>query len=341
MIAIKAGREPHWVLICIALLAIAAAVAASFYKTASAGDLRRADGSSVTVPLPPPMLFRPISPKEAVRENASRSFVMRADSPAAPFRFSGDGDTRARALQCLAQVVYYEAAGEGAEGERAVAQVVLNRVRHPGFPPTICGVVYQGSDAAGCQFTFTCDGSLARLPSPALWIQARQIASEELSGKVFAPVGHATHYHADYVLPYWADSLDKSVQIGHHIFYRLKGALGASVAFTQTYARTEPPPLAVPLAIPLAPVDAVAQQDSSDQAPSTSPDKVDAPRQPRLLADISSGSLIADGDAAGEHSGPAAPKPVPPVTCSAEKTSVQLHALAPSDLRATPKSCAG
>jgi spore germination cell wall hydrolase CwlJ-like protein len=86
---------------------------------------------------------------------------------------------------------------------------VLNRMRHPGYPASICGVVYQGADrTTGCQFTFTCDGSLLRTPLASLWARSRKIAEDALSGRVYAPIGHATHYHADYVLPYWADSLD-------------------------------------------------------------------------------------------------------------------------------------
>jgi spore germination cell wall hydrolase CwlJ-like protein len=107
-----------------------------------------------------------------------------------------------RALTCLTQAVYYEAASEGVDGGRAVAQVVLNRMRHPGYPASVCGVVYQGADRpTGCQFTFTCDGSLLRAPVQALWARSRKIAEEALKGRVFATVGHATHYHADYVLP--------------------------------------------------------------------------------------------------------------------------------------------
>jgi len=191
--------------------------------------------------LPPPDLLRPLSPEEAAKENAERPFVKRPDSAAAKFVLKAAPDDRERALTCLAQAVYYEAAGEGVDGERAVAQVVINRMRHPGFPASVCGVVYEGSDrGTGCQFTFTCNGSLLRMPAPDVSSRARKVAQDALSGKVFAPIGHATHYHADYVLPYWADSLDKSVQIGRHIFYRLRGTLGEKNAFSQHYAGTEP-----------------------------------------------------------------------------------------------------
>jgi hypothetical protein len=186
-------------------------------------------------------LLKPLTPEEAVKENAERPFNAPPDSPAQKFQLRSDAESRDRAVECLAQAVYYEAATEGADGERAVAQVVLNRMRHPGFPSTVCGVVYQGSELpTGCQFTFTCDGSLARVPIQALWIQARKVAAQALDGHVFAAVGHSTHYHADYVLPYWADSLAKQVQIGHHIFYRLNGSLGSSAAFSQRYAGKEP-----------------------------------------------------------------------------------------------------
>src|SRR6476660_5886742 len=81
-------------------------------------------------------------------------------STAEPYSPSRDPATFDRSLQCLTQAIYYEARNQSDDGERAVAQVVLNRVRHPAFPNTVCGVVYQGAvrPGGGCQFTFTCDG---------------------------------------------------------------------------------------------------------------------------------------------------------------------------------------
>src|SRR6478672_9025686 len=178
----------------------------------AAGQTILASAAPQPLNLPPPDLLRPLSPEEAAKENSERPFVKRPDSAAAKFVLKAGGDNREKALNCLTQAVYYEAASEGPDGERAVAQIVLNRMHHPGYPASVCGVIYQGSErGTGCQFTFTCDGSLLRTPAPALWTRARKIAEESLDGKVFATVGHATHYHADYVLPYWADSLDKTV----------------------------------------------------------------------------------------------------------------------------------
>jgi spore germination cell wall hydrolase CwlJ-like protein len=262
---------------------------------------RMAISSSVRLNLPPPDLYRPITPEEAMKENAERAFSGRPDTPASPFKLDANASTREQALECLTQAVYYEAATEGADGQRAVAQIVLNRMRHPGYPASVCGVVYQGSERpTGCQFTFTCDGSLARLPVESFWKQARKIATEALGGKVFAPIGHATHYHADYVLPYWADSLDKSVQIGRHIFYRLKSGLGASGAFRQRYAGVEPKPLA-PSTVEVT-LEAVGDAGNLIGPIETSPLQVatgeligSSEPKSQLAADASAGTLLIDG----------------------------------------------
>lgn len=157
------------------------------------------------------------------------------------FRQAGGGIDKARALQCLALAVYYEAASESYSGQQAVAQVVLNRVAHPAYPASVCGVVFQGSERrTGCQFTFTCDGSLARNPSRRGWALAQSVALAALAGEVYEPIGLATHYHTNYVNPYWAASLDYLGTIGAHRFYRWKGRAGTALAFNDRYSGTEP-----------------------------------------------------------------------------------------------------
>ncbi|WP_298334012.1 cell wall hydrolase [uncultured Erythrobacter sp.] len=159
---------------------------------------------------------------------------------ASPF-FSMAGTSHSRAQSCLAQAIWYEAASESEAGQRAVAQVVLNRVAHANWPNSVCGVVYQGSNrSTGCQFTFTCDGSLRRTASGGTWQKAQNLASEALAGSVYEPIGHATHYHTLWVNPYWASSLDHVGTIGAHRFYRNRGAGGRKDAFTQSYAGVEP-----------------------------------------------------------------------------------------------------
>lgn len=177
---------------------------------------------------------------DAMLINALRPFGGEPPLPAKPFVLKASDDDRVRAEECLAQAIYYEAAVEPVDGMRAVAQTVLNRLRHPGYPKSICGVVYEGSQrVTGCQFSFTCDGSLARVPNPVLWERARTVAQRALAGYVMTPVGTATHYHADYVAPYWAPTLYKITQIGRHIFYRWTGPSGLPRAFSGRYAGGE------------------------------------------------------------------------------------------------------
>lgn len=161
--------------------------------------------------------------------------------PAArPLAARGTSLDRGRALQCLTTAIYYEAASEPDAGQRAVAQVVLNRVAHPAWPNTVCGVVYQGSERPSCQFSFACDGSLARRPMAVFWERARRVAADALAGQVYAPVGLATHYHTSAVRPYWAPSLSFIGTIGAHRFYRWSGAAGRPAAFVSVYSGGEP-----------------------------------------------------------------------------------------------------
>ena len=189
-----------------------------------------------------PLLIKDLPPQAAEAVNAAIPIDTGPNPAARPFRpGSLKGVAYDRALDCLTQAVYYEAATEATEGQQAVAQVVLNRVRHPAYPASVCGVVYQGHERrTGCQFTFTCDGALSRAPMRSYWDRARKIASAALGGFVYAPVGNATHYHTDWVVPYWASSLSKSAVIGTHIFYRWAGGWGRPAAFGQRYAGVEP-----------------------------------------------------------------------------------------------------
>jgi len=213
------------------------------------GLWHRADRAQAPVGPPPHIdapfaraALRPLTARQALTWN-QRIADTRAPVPAArAFLAPGAGvEDQARAQQCLASAVYYEAGSESIDGQRAVAQVVLNRVRHPAYPHSVCGVVWQGSERPqGCQFTFTCDGALARRPDATGWGRAMEIAREALNGYVFTPVGWATHYHANYVVPYWASSLQKITQIGAHIFYRWDGGWGRPGAFGAAYAGREP-----------------------------------------------------------------------------------------------------
>lgn len=262
----------------------------------------------------------PLEADDARALNEERPLDVVEVTPANPFRVVADADAAGpfdAALKCLTQAIYYEAANEPETGQRAVAQVVLNRVKHPAFPNTICGVVYQGSQrVTGCQFTFTCDGSLARVPLPALYRRAERISREAMSGRVAPEVGNSTNYHADYVVPYWASSLDKLAQIGRHIFYGLRGAIGYRNAFRMRYdvaLETEPGamPIALPsmaatvlpdplVALPGALVPAAGSQLSEDKRsgsliPGNATSAVEAVEPSTLRADQGPGQLIDPG----------------------------------------------
>ncbi len=127
----------------------------------------------------------------------------------------------ARQLDCLTQAVYFEARGETARGQAAVAQVVMNRVKSPFFPKTVCGVVFQGAASHGCQFSFACDGSMRHSLEADAWDRARLIAERSLSGVVLADIGGATHFHTTAVQPYWGPQMLRVAQVGLHVFYRL------------------------------------------------------------------------------------------------------------------------
>ena len=232
------------VLLPIALLALAGTLPGPAASPASVAPVETAE----------PMPDLPASPEDTVvlseltatdarARNAAVEFAAVGPGTPSPFRFDGSAADRLRARDCLALAGMAEAGG-GDGDQRAVMQVILNRVRHPAFARTVCGVVFEGAQRpTGCQFSFTCDGSLARRYSDAAWRAARDRAEQMLGGATHAPVGNATHFHADYVYPWWSDQLDKVAQVGAHIFFRWRGFWGSRSALSARYAGGEPDPL--------------------------------------------------------------------------------------------------
>ncbi|MEO5867690.1 MAG: cell wall hydrolase [Sphingomonas sp.] len=226
--------------------------AAQFADAPAQSGIAGATGTTILPDIPLPPDAANFSGDSSI--HPALPFSMRAATPL----------DRGRALQCLTAAIYYEAAREPDAGQQAVAQVILNRVRHPAFPATVCGVVYQGSEHTGCQFSFACDGASDRAPDRAYWIRAAGVAVAALNGRVFAPVGLATHYHTYAVTPAWNRSLVMTAAIGAHFFHRWQGWWGTPAAFRQPYVGGEPFPgphtravlpvaLAVAAPLPLAP----------------------------------------------------------------------------------------
>lgn len=207
---------------------------------------------ALTEALLQPLRAQPLTRDQAVAYNATVPISTEPNPAAAIFRLDKATPVDIqRATDCLTAAIYFEAALEPASGQRAVAQVVLNRVRHFAFPKTVCGVVFQGSDRPnGCQFTFTCDGSMAKKIDQDLWERARGTALAALGGHVEPRIGHATHYHAIYVAPYWQPSLLKVAKVGLHAFYRGIGNWGLPPSFTARYVGGEPDIAAMTMIVP-------------------------------------------------------------------------------------------
>jgi len=124
--------------------------------------------------------------------------------------------------KCLSEVLYYEARGEGAGGQKAIAEVVFHRMNHGDYGHSICAVVYEGSGRSGCQFSFTCNGEAMRPKQAAAWRESEKLAAQILTGQVALKnaTGGALNFHAVSVSPDWADTMSRTTQIGNHIFYR-------------------------------------------------------------------------------------------------------------------------
>ncbi|MEH6757986.1 MAG: cell wall hydrolase [Parasphingorhabdus sp.] len=316
------GRNIGSRLTIVAGMTLSAAAAAAFWFFAQPSSLNTAridlppsdvNGEKLAPPKPELQLYKPITSEQAAEENEQLPFSTAPIERALPLILPSSQLLpigRRNAIDCLSSAIYYEAGNEIDQGKRGVAQVILNRVRHPAYPSSICGVVYQGSERrTGCQFTFTCDGSLARRPVRDRWNKARIIAIGAISGFVEPTVGMSTHYHANYVLPYWAPSLDKTIKIGSHIFYRWKGSWGRRRAFVQAVQLDDGEPFAAltdetvadpddqidELNLLIIPPSRITADDTIAAIPRTQPRPDIVSRiSPEILADQTRSTLTAD-----------------------------------------------
>jgi hypothetical protein len=200
---------------------------------------RPAGWARLEVSGPPRLGLDHLSMADAERINGVIPDSHALNPPAEPFVLRAGARDRAQAVECLTAAIYYEAALEPRAGQEAVAQVVLNRMRHPGYPKSVCGVVFQGADRPGCQFSFACDGSMARQPAAWAWKNAHDVATHALDGYVMKDVGTATHYHTAWIMASWTPTLLKVRQVGSQIFFRPLGPEGDPTAFSQRYGGDE------------------------------------------------------------------------------------------------------
>ena len=194
------------------ILGIAAAVVVAAPAQVWAQSASPGVGSA---PAPGPQIQLLIGSGDAMRAT-EQAPVIRLGPADADWTHSDAPD----ALTCMTQAVYYEARSESLDGQRGVAQVVMNRSRSGLHPADICGVVFERSLAGTCQFSFACDGSMDRPIEAAAWDRAHQVADQALHGFVFKPLKDAQHFHAAWMTPYWGPTLPRIRQIGGHIFYQ-------------------------------------------------------------------------------------------------------------------------
>jgi spore germination cell wall hydrolase CwlJ-like protein len=213
------------------------------------------DGATPSVPLEMALNSSTPTPSDgeaivAARPPAQTTAAAQSDANGKPnYAALIDPKDSARQMRCLSEAIYFEARGEPEQGQAAVAQVVLNRVRSGIFPSNVCAVVYQDRNHPfACQFSFACDGSSLRIEEPSAWATATQIAEQVVSGANYNPkVAEALNYHANYVYPDWAGELRRVDRIGTHIFYAMRGGVNwapsargdapaATMAATQTMA---------------------------------------------------------------------------------------------------------
>ncbi len=247
--------------------------------------------SSDAVPDPVILTYRVVTPQEAEALNAEVPVSTAPMVPAKPFHLPAgmSEESRHAAVDCMTAAIYYEANSESEAGQRSVAQVVLNRIRHPAFPKSVCEVIFQGSERpTGCQFTFTCDGALDRRPDQVRWARARVYAEQALDGAVEKSVGLSTHYHTKWVVPYWREDLTKLAVTGAHIFYQWQG--GYTLPARAQAANVEVLPRKLAASIPDFVRIAPGSREAGN-APLLRPDGQIAP-----LSDIRSG-LVADDHA--------------------------------------------
>jgi hypothetical protein len=212
-----------------------------------------------------------------------------------------------RQLDCLTDAVYFEARGETPRGQAAVAQVVMNRVKNPSFPKTVCGVVFQGAASHGCQFSFACDGSMRRRLEAGAWERARRIAERALSGRVLGDIGKATHFHTIDVQPDWAPQMLRVAQVGLHVFYRFNPHPPAASALDAQRA--------VLVSVPLAPGDNLRVATA-------------------VLEKAADATVSASGLASGDVKPPAA-KPPEPLASAAKPTDAAVSSRASTDAAAS------
>jgi spore germination cell wall hydrolase CwlJ-like protein len=260
------------------------------YLTAGLGDAALHRAETARVALGPNAGFQPAAFEAGALSpqlRGTQGLPAGMDPDAA--RMAAVAPSRSRELDCLAQAVYFEARGESPRGQQAVATVIMNRVKNPNFPKTVCAVVYQGSTHRnGCQFSFACDGLAERVVERTAWDRARSVAARVLSGAVLRDIGSATHFHTTAVTPDWGSRMLRVAQVGLHVFYRFNPHAKAPVEIepqedTAVFASAPAKPAELHLAEALTAPQPVEAKAVAPAAKAVAPAAEAKPPLPKLL----------------------------------------------------------
>jgi spore germination cell wall hydrolase CwlJ-like protein len=124
------------------------------------------------------------------------------------------------AITCLSRTIYWEAKGGSTADMEAVANVILNRIGHEGFPGTICEVVKQGSEKKACQFSWWCDGRSDHAEEESAYATSKEIARKALNQQLPDQTHGAMYFHDRNVKPEWATKYIKTAETGKFLFYK-------------------------------------------------------------------------------------------------------------------------
>jgi spore germination cell wall hydrolase CwlJ-like protein len=128
-------------------------------------------------------------------------------------------------ITCLSRTIYWEARSEGVTGMEAIANVVMNRLGHEGFPETICKIVMQGREQGACQFSWWCDGRSDDAKEDESYAIAKEIARKALNRQLTDRTGGALYFHQRKATPSWSKEYIKTVEIGEFFFYKPHGGV--------------------------------------------------------------------------------------------------------------------
>jgi spore germination cell wall hydrolase CwlJ-like protein len=196
----------HWIATCLALTLLAGAVFASDQEQKQESAENKAE-----------VLEQKAAEKKSPATASGTEAITQSEVQAVDPAGAAPLDD---AITCLARSIYWEAKGKDSADMEAVANVVMNRLGHEGFPDTVCKVVKQGSETKSCQFSWWCDGKTDSVQEEVPYAMAKEIARKALNKELPDRTQGALYFHDRTVKPDWAKQYIRTVDIGLFRFYK-------------------------------------------------------------------------------------------------------------------------